>query len=319
MASESKKKEFFKYSTDDLKAAVKDIKENKLKIREAGRKYNVPHSTLINKLKELREGNVESITERKMGPATILTKQEEVLLCNWIKALATKGIPIDKSELQDTVSEIIRNDGRDNPFTNNQPGEKWFKLFMRRHPDISQRHTEVINMGKARVTEEKIKQWHESLKDHLVQENALSILEDPSRIFNADESGFYTNPKSGLMLGPRGLNDFYEISKGPEKESITVLVTLNAVGEIYPPMVVYPHERIPQEICRNTPEGWINGRSTSGWMTGPTFFSYIANDFLPEVKRRNIQLPILFFIDGHKSHLTYNTTKFCEENGIILY
>lgn len=77
MASESKKKEFFKYSTNDLKAALKDIKENKLKIREAGRKYNVPHSTLINKLKELREGDVESITERKMGPATILTKQEE--------------------------------------------------------------------------------------------------------------------------------------------------------------------------------------------------------------------------------------------------
>lgn len=125
--------------------------------------------------------------------------------------------------------------------------------------------------------------------------------------------------KQALVLGPKGMKNFYQVQSGVEKEQITALFTLSASGELYPPMIVYPYARIPAEIARCTPENWVIGRSKTGWMTGQSFHSYMCNTFLAEVYKRAIHFPILYLVDGHKSHLTYNVSKFCADNGIIVY
>lgn len=313
MEVEGKKKSFFKYSEEDLKSAIIEVREKNGRIRETARKYNIPHSTLINKLK----GKTPEL--RKMGPPTILTPSEELLLCNWINANAKKGFPLDKRMLLETVQEIISADGRPNPFHENKPGDTWFKAFLKRHPQISERHAESINLGRALVNEASIRKWHSDLQNYLNSENAQDILNEPRRIFNADESGFLTNPETGLVLAPKGMGNFYSINTGSEKESITVLVTVNADGKLYPPMIVYPYERIPSAIVKNLNQNWPVGRSKTGWMTGQTFYGYLANTFLPLLKEENIKFPVLFLIDGHRSHLSYATSKFCSENQIILY
>lgn len=66
--------------------------------------------------------------------------------------------------------------------------------------------------------------------------DALDILDDPSRIYNADESGFRTNPETGLVLGPVNYEIFYIVKDGSEKESISSLFTANAAGEVVPPV-----------------------------------------------------------------------------------
>lgn len=48
------------------------------------------------------------------------------------------------------------------------------------------------------------------------------------------------------------------------------------------------------------------------------FYEYIANIFYPWLLTNSIQLPIILFIDGHTSHLTMHTSKFCREKHIIL-
>ncbi|KAJ8886204.1 hypothetical protein PR048_012413 [Dryococelus australis] len=49
-----------------------------------------------------------------------------------------------------------------NSFKNNIPDEKWFNLFLR-HPDIGKRHAESINLRRACVTEESIRQLDNEL------------------------------------------------------------------------------------------------------------------------------------------------------------
>ncbi|XP_031358776.1 uncharacterized protein LOC116182378 [Photinus pyralis] len=254
-----------------------------------------------------------------MGPPTILSKEEEDLLVRWLLANAKKGFPINKTSLCETVCEIIKNDDRVHKFRDGVPGKKWFSSFLKRHPEITQRHAESINGARACVTEASIRAWHASVRTYLIEENAEDIVSDPTRILNSDESGFATNPKTGLVLGPRGMKNFYEVKSGSEKECITSLFTISADGEIYPPMIVYPYERIPAEIVRNTNPEWVIGRSKKGWMTSETFFSYVANTLLPQLRNKGIKLPILYILDGHKSHLTYCLSKFCGENGIFLY
>lgn len=62
---------------------------------------------------------------------------------------------------------------------------------------------------------------------------------------------FLTNPQSGLVLAPKAMGNLYAINTGLEKESITVLVTINDNGELYPPMIVYSYELIPSAIVQN--------------------------------------------------------------------
>lgn len=54
-------------------------------------------------------------------------------------------------------------------------------------------------------------------------------------------------------------------------------------------------------------------------MSSQTFYSYVCNTLLPHLKQKGVKLPILYLLDGHKSHLTYYLSKFCAENGIFLF
>lgn len=83
-------------------------------------------------------------------------------------------------------------------------------------------------------------------------------------------------------------------------------------------MVVFKYARIPHELAASVPNHWGIGKSDSGWMTGPLFFEFITNVFNKFLTENIIPRPVIVFIDGHSSHLTMHTSKFCQENGIIL-
>lgn len=78
-------------------------------------------------------------------------------------------------------------------------------------------------------------------------------------------------------------------------------------------MIIYPYQRIPEKITKTVNADWGIGRSDNGWMTAETFFQYIANVFHPYLIEKNVTLPVLLFVDGHKSHLTYELSVLCKE------
>ena len=58
--------------------------------------------------------------------------------------------------------------------------------------------------------------------------DSLEVLEDPSSIFNCDETDIRLCPTSGKVLSFRGERNVYEICPGPEKSNITFLGTFRA-------------------------------------------------------------------------------------------
>lgn len=121
-----------------------------------------------------------------------------------------------------------------------------------------------------------------------------AVINDPTRIFNADESAFYLQPKAGRVIVRKGEKNVY-IASRDEKENLTVLITANAAGVLAPPMIVYPYERLPAVIAISVPKDWCIGRSDTGWMCAKTFFEYITNVFNPWLEQNNIQKPVFFF------------------------
>ncbi|KAJ8929778.1 hypothetical protein NQ314_017502 [Rhamnusium bicolor] len=131
-------------------AAVEACK-NGMPYSTASKHFGVPRMTL--KYKVLGETPME----RKMGPKTVLTVKEENKLVEWIREIIKRGFPPKKDDLILTVQRIITNSGRTTPFVDNKPGKKWLQLFLKRHPDLSQRILETLTTvrasGKAVETE----------------------------------------------------------------------------------------------------------------------------------------------------------------------
>lgn len=106
--------------------------------------------------------------------------------------------------------------------------------------------------------------------------------------------------------------------QGDEKEMITVLIGGSASGLKTPPLVMFPYQRLPSNIVKDMPKNWAFGRSPTGWMTAESFFEYITNCFHRWLVENEIKLPIVLFVDGHASHITYHLSEFCRDSGIIL-
>ncbi|CAB3252107.1 unnamed protein product [Arctia plantaginis] len=123
-----------------------------------------------------------------MGPSTVLTKGEEDILEKWILALSERHIPLTKDSLLDSVQKIIIDQNRPNPFTNNRPSKKWFQSFMKRHPNLTQRVPDNLSRARDNVSENNIRTWFTEIESYLDENNFKTILNDPHRIFNADET-----------------------------------------------------------------------------------------------------------------------------------
>lgn len=84
---------FHSYNPEDMKKALKDVRENGTKLLTAATKWNVPKTTLI----RLRDQNLTS--PRKMGPPSVLSMQEEELLVMWMLESKERSFPISQEQL----------------------------------------------------------------------------------------------------------------------------------------------------------------------------------------------------------------------------
>ena len=66
---------------------------------------------------------------------------------------------------------------------------------MARHPDLRMRMTSALSHARCDVSYENLKYWFNELKDYLAQVKHANLLEDPSRQYNCDETGFPLAPR----------------------------------------------------------------------------------------------------------------------------
>jgi hypothetical protein len=96
--------------------AMKDVNDNGMTIRVAARKWGVPKSRLYDRV----SGKVEYY--RRSGPPTVLTKEEETCLAEWLVEMKQRGCAFSKNDIFHHVKKMLDDDQRETPFTNNRPG-----------------------------------------------------------------------------------------------------------------------------------------------------------------------------------------------------
>ncbi|XP_063907880.1 uncharacterized protein LOC135126021 [Zophobas morio] len=300
-----------KYSEDSMRQALHDVKSG-MPVARAAKKYNVPRITLYYK----KMGKYPE--DRRIGAPTVLTVAEEQALVKWCFFLSDRGFPVTKNQLLDSVQLLIKTMKRPNPFQNNRPGRHWYELFLKRHPRVSSRTPQNLTSSRTNVTEENIRHWFIEITEYFIQNDLMDAMSDPTRVYNADETAFFLSPKGSRVLVRKGQKSVYSFVANDEKECLTSLINANAAGKLAPPMILFSYERIPAAISSLMPTNFSIGKSESGWMTGETFYEYVTNIFYPWLVENNIKFPIVFFVDGHVSHLTLSLSNFCKEKKIEL-
>lgn len=299
-----------RYTKEKLEAAVNAVKTKRMTYFKAQATFGVPKTTIENALKEKYPSS---------GRTTTLTYQEEQDLVDWIVHTAGRGFPITRIQLADSVQLFLNRESRTPLFTHNRPGKDWLRRFIGRHSAIiAPRLSENLSRSRAKLSEASIRKWFADVNQYLDTENVSTVLKDPRRVFNIDETGFMLNPTRDRVLAKRGQRNVYNVVLGNEKESVTVSLGFNAAGEMCPPLMVLNYARVPNWVQNDFPVGWTYQLTKSGWMTGEAFFKYMSEDFMPWIYKQNIPLPIIVFVDGHTSHLTLTLSEFCSSNKVIL-
>ncbi|XP_063388301.1 uncharacterized protein LOC134674175 [Cydia fagiglandana] len=293
------------YTSIQLQNAISAVKDG-MGISEASQKFCIPKATLHDKV---HKKYPEDATP---GAQTVLNKEEEKQLVTWILYLSDAGFPITKPNLINTVKNLVQNLKRKNSFKNGTPGRHWYEGFMARHPELSMRVSQNLTAPRAKITEESIRAWFDRIDRYFTKENLKEVLADPRRLFNCAESAFNLSPQSSVIV--QSSNRVYSKIANDEKESLTVLMTVSADGNIQPPLVLF--KRTPTTSITMPPK-WGFGRSESGRTTGETFCEYVTNVFYPWLIGHNIPLPVILFMD-HSSHINLPLSEFCREKRIIL-
>nr|XP_054771780.1 uncharacterized protein LOC129279702 [Lytechinus pictus] len=310
-----KRKTFREWNKEDLHSALRRVEWGELSLRAASRQYSIPLATLADKF------HGRTPVDSRQGPSTYLTPGEEKAIVDWAIQMTKVGLGQTKENIKDVVKNMIDKDGRKTPFTNNRPGDKWFGRFLTRNPRLVFRKSQPIGKERAIVTPGRIDRWFKELEAYLEEVGAMSILFEGRRMFNCDESGFPLGGRKGTrVLAEKGSKVVHEV-RNSDKTQITVLATMNAVGDFLPPVIIVPGKRT--EACgrymTDAPHGAFFAATDSGWMDSKSFFAFVANLFHPFLTQHNIPRPVLLMVDGHSTHQSPEVASFCRENGIILY
>ena len=296
-----------KWKQEDLVRALEDIECNKISFRHAAAKYDIPKSTLCDYV----SGKVE--VGRKPGPPSVLSIAEEKKLVEYAIEMSRIGYGRTKQQILETVQKILKKDGRENPFRDDKPGNKWWKLFVQRHTELSLRVPEPLQQARAlSCTSEAIARWFTDFEQFV---DTHDLKDKPHHIWNADESGFPLSPKSGKVVTCSSSRAVYGVT-GNTKEQITTLCAVSAAGVVIPPMHIFSGERFRgYNPMNNCVDGAYFGRSQKGWISTELFYGWIANHFTRHVRER----PTLLLVDGHACHIDVEVSKFCRDNQIYLY
>lgn len=292
-----------KWTDEIMEAAVHDVKSGRLSYRAASVKYDIPHTTIRD------HSTGASTTGCRPGTKPILSFEEEEALAQWCIEMNYIGYGKTKEQLKDTVKKILDKEGRKVPiFKNNRPGRDWWYLFLRRHPKLTEKKPENLQISRAMAcTEEKVMEWFAKFESFLEENNIHSS----AQVANLDETGCPFQPgSSSKVIVEKGISNCYQVSS-PSKEQITTMVCAFANGNVLPPFHVYPGQRINSQWTQDSvPEAYFSV-TDKGWMETDVFYGWIANRFLKQIPPLR---PIVLLLDGHESHIDIQVSEICPDN-----
>lgn len=283
------------YDKERLEEAVLAVKDGQMSVRAAAEHFEVPKSTLHNRVSGAH-GNVH-------GRPTELSEDEEKYMVEMVKQCGDWGFPFTQMDLQMFVKHYLDKKGANTRFIDNLPTHMFVARFVQRHSEINLRKTNLIKRSRASVSVADITEFFVHF-----EQTAAGI--PPENIYNYDETNLRDDPGSKKCLFKKGTK-YCERVINSSKSATSVMFCGSAAGEFLPAMVVYKAANVYESWRERGPKGTIYSCSKSGWFDGFQFEKWFMEGVLPRLKRQVGRK--LLVGDNLSSHISASVIAACRK------
>lgn len=287
------------YDPEYVRRAVAAVRRGTMSMRAASEQYGVPFSTI--------QRRYHGTHNLKYGRQPALSEVQELRIKETLQICARWGFPLRSTDIRLIVQQYLNKLGvREKRFKDNMPGMDWFKSFMGRHKELTQKLAENTKRVRGALSYEVIQEYFENLRQTLADVPLQNII-------NFDETNFVDDPGSAKVITRRGAKHAHRLIDS-SKSSTTVMFAIAADGTLLPPYVVYK--------AKHSYEGWTEGgiegsrynRSLSGWFDSELFEDWFKTIVMPYF--RKLDGPKVLLGDNLNSHITMTVIQECENNNI---
>ncbi len=294
--------QYKEWRPDSMVAAMKAVIEKGMSVRQAAQLYDVPKSTLGDRI----SGRV--LPGATSGPPTYLSSEEEEELVTFLCRVAAIGHGRTRQEVIAVVERVLASRGNARTLTCG-----WWAAFVSRHPKLALRTSATLSLARASASDRGALDSYFDELESTLEENEL--LDKPCLLFNMDETGMPLDPKPPKVVTWKGHKNPSQVSSGI-KSQVTVVGCVSAGGQCLPPMVIWDRKNLPPELATDEVPGTIYGLSSKGWIDQELFHLWFSKHFLlyaPPVR------PLLLLLDGHSSHYCPATIRYAAEEQVIIF
>ncbi|KHN98366.1 transposase [Metarhizium album ARSEF 1941] len=284
--------------------ALEYIEENPgAKIRSVAKKFNVPRSRL--------QRRANGVPARKGHPArnTMLSREEEVALCNYIDRLDKANFAVRPEFITDAANYILK-ERASSTAPPRQVGTRWTTRFIQRHHYHKGLQKKIDSSRKASEDVTRALSYYNKLKEAIQQYGV-----PPEDIWNMDETGFRIGMgKDHLVVTKRRRAHLFSMPEN--RETATAIECISAGGKVIPAFLILTGQKHMEswyrikELEANTkitvsPTGFTNDEIAVAWIQH-------FQEFATPIGRYR-----LLILDGHGSHHTIEFVEYCEQHDII--
>ncbi|XP_030753742.1 uncharacterized protein LOC115880607 [Sitophilus oryzae] len=262
------------WSEQTMSLALNDLKQGKISIRGASKKYGIPYSTLADHKKL-------NTSKKKLGRySKVFSEAEEKELVEYLKELDKRFYGLTKRDFCKLAYQYAEEKHIHHPFTNNEAGEQWYANFMLRHQELSLRTPEPTSVARAcGFNRVQVEIFFKNLSQILEKHHITT-----DNIYNVDETGIQTSAKKPpKVLSVRGKKQVGSISSSERGTLITSLFCCSATGKFISPTLVFPRKKKNPRYLEGTPPETLMLVTDNGWINSDVFFR-MAEVFCGECK-----------------------------------
>jgi hypothetical protein len=284
--------------------AIEAIRTSKkLSCRSAAKLYNVPKSTLTDRM--------TGRTPRRELKANChkLTELEEEVIVRYILDLDTRGFAPRLAGVKDIANYILESRG------GRRVGKLWAHRFVQRRPELKTRFNRIYDFQRALCEDpELIGAWF-----RLVENMRAKYGIQDCDFYNFDETGFMMGIICPAMVVTRADRRGRGKAVQPgNREWATAIVCINGEGSSIPPfLVVQGKNHLATWYTEGgLPHDWIIKPTSNGWTNNETGLEWLEH--FDKHTRGRTQGPYrMLVLDGHESHESAAFQEYCKANNII--
>jgi hypothetical protein len=290
------------FAAQDMEHAMEAVRTEGISLRTACKQYKIKSPTSIS----LRlRGKLP--TTCATGPQLkYLTLDMETGVVEFAHFRATRGMCIGVPELRFILMDTANVYGIAVPV--NFPDRHWMSRFLARHPSLSIRHAQLLDVSRYRAsTVDVVTAYYNNL---------VSIINQfpPEAIWNADETGICAQGRRPpRVICPKGLRA--NVVRSTDRENVSILACISAAGVALPPMYIYAGVRRKLQWSNGCVDGSVFTVTDSSNIQGHLFLAFIKW-FIVQVGSESEQLLI---VDGHFAHLGHDVVKFAMQNKVHIF